>query len=253
MAKIALITGASAGIGEATAHRLAQDGMDLILTARRKDKLNAVAKTITDKYGTNTHCALFDIRSTTETDSFVNGLNDDWKNVDILVNNAGLALGREPFQDGNVADWEVMFDTNVKGLLYISKLISKGMIERKSGHIVNISSTAATQVYANGNVYCATKHAVMALTKAMRIDLLKYGIKVSSVSPGAVETDFSIVRFKGDKEKADKMYQGYQPLVADDVADLVSYILSRPAHVNINDLEVTCVAQANAYYMHKEG
>lgn len=252
MAKIALITGASAGIGEATAHRLAQDGMDLILTARRKDKLNAVAKNIADKYGTNAHCAVFDIRSKTETDSFVNSLNKDWKNVDILVNNAGLALGREPFQDGNVDDWEVMFDTNVKGLLYISKLISKGMIERKSGHIVNISSTAATQVYANGNVYCATKHAVMALTKAMRIDLLKYGIRVSSVSPGAVETDFSIVRFKGNKEQADKIYQGFEPLVANDIADLVSYILSRPAHVNINDLEVTCVAQANSYYWHKD-
>ncbi len=249
--KIALITGATAGIGLASAQRLSKENFDLILTGRRLEKLEKIKEEIENAGQSKVFISHFDIQDSSAVVAFIDQLPKDWKNIDVLINNAGLALGKEPIQDGQFSDWETMINTNVTGLLYITKLVSQLMIKNGSGHIVNLASTASTQVYANGNVYCATKHAVIALSKAMRIDLLPHGIKVSAVSPGAVDTDFSMVRFKGDKEKAEATYAGYKPLYAEDIADLISYVIHQPAHVNINDIEVTCVAQANAWNWHK--
>jgi 3-hydroxy acid dehydrogenase/malonic semialdehyde reductase len=246
MSKIALITGATAGIGAACAYVFAREGYNLVLTGRRLDRLEKLAKHLNDKYNVEVAVSSFDVRNREDTISNLEALPAKWKKVNVLVNNAGLSQGLDPIQNGNIDDWETMIDTNIKGLLYVSRVVSNWMIENGKGHIINLGSIAGKEVYANGNVYCATKHAVDALNKGMRIDLLPHGIKVTAIHPGAVETEFSEVRFKGDKERAKKVYEGFEPLVADDVAETIWFIASRPAHVNINDLIIMPTAQANA-------
>lgn len=241
----ALITGATAGIGKATAELFAANNIHLVLTGRRTNRLEELKEELTKKYGIQVLCLSFDIRNQEEVAAALATLDDSWKKIDILVNNAGLAMGLGPIQEGEINDWEQMIDTNVKGLLYVSRIVAPWMIANKKGHIVNISSIAGTQAYPNGNVYCATKHAVVGLTKSMRIDMLPHGIRVTSISPGMVETEFSLVRFHGDEARAKKTYLGLQPLSAEDIADAVWYAVSRKAHVTINDIEITCTAQAN--------
>ncbi len=244
MKKIALITGATSGIGKATAILLSQNGYDLILTGRRDEKLVALKEKITKESDAGVILLNFDIRSLDETKTAINNLPNEWKAIDVLINNAGLAVGFNTVQDGNIDDWERMIDTNIKGLLYITRLVSPLMVKRKRGHIINISSIAGKETYPFGNVYCASKHAVQSLTKGMRIDMLKDGIKVSSVSPGAVNTEFSLVRFKGDKEKASQVYNGFTPLFAEDIAETILFVLSRPRHVTIDDILVMPTDQA---------
>ena len=251
MSKIILITGASSGFGKAIAEKFAQGGWNLILTARRKEKLAEVASAIESKYGVKTLSLIFDVQDKAAVFTHLNNLPNEWQAVDLLVNNAGLALGRDSFLDANLEDWETMIDTNVKGLLYTSKAVLPYLIKQQ-GHIINIGSTAGKEVYKDGNVYCASKHAVDAISKAQRIDLLPYKIKVSVIHPGAVETDFSLVRFKGDASKASAVYAGYEPLKAEDVADTAWYVANVPKHVCINDVVMTCVAQANSMHLHKD-
>lgn len=250
--KIALITGATAGIGEACAHTFAQNGYNLILTGRRQERLNALKVNLKEKYNVEVCTLCFDIRHKEQVIENLNSLAVEWQKVDVLINNAGLSQGLEPIQNGDFSDWDTMIDTNLKGLLYVSKIISNWMILNKKGHIVNLGSIAAKEVYANGNVYCATKHAVDALSKAMRIDLLPHGIKVTAIHPGAVETEFSVVRFHGDEEKAAKVYEGFEPLVAQDIAETIWFVVSRPKHVNINDLLIMPASQAAINYHIKE-
>jgi len=244
MNRIALITGASSGIGEATALKLAQNGFDLILTGRRSDRLQILKEKISQENKCRVKIISFDIRSREETTAAFKSLPEEWINIDVLINNAGLAVGLDPIHEGNEDDWDRMIDTNVKGLLYITRLVSPNMVKRNSGHIINISSIAGKESYALGNVYCASKHAVQALTQGMRIDLVKHGIKVSSVAPGAVETEFSVVRFKGDEAKADNVYKGFTPLYAEDIADTILFMVTRPPHVNIDDVLIMPTAQA---------
>ena len=251
MSKIILITGASSGFGKAIAEKFAAGGWNLILTARRKEKLAEVATAIEKKYGVKTLSLGFDVQDKEAVFAQLNDLPAAWQAVDILVNNAGLALGRDSFLDANIEDWETMIDTNVKGLLYTSKAVLPYLIKQQ-GHIINIGSTAGKEVYKDGNVYCASKHAVDAISKAQRIDLLPYKIKVSVIHPGAVETDFSLVRFKGDTAKAAAVYAGYDPLKAEDIADTAWYVANVPKHVCINDVVMTCVAQANSMHLHKD-
>lgn len=252
MTKTALITGASSGIGKAIALRLASESYNLIITGRRKEKLDLLASDIKKQYNIEVKCLNFDIRNKLEVDKSIDSLGEQAKKIDLLVNNAGLAVGISEIQEGIVDDWERMIDTNIKGILYITRKISPLMVEKSSGHIINISSIAAKEVYPGGNVYCASKHAVDALTKGMRIDLLKHNIKVSSIAPGMVETEFSLVRFKGDSERAASVYNGFKPLLAEDIADALVYIVSRPKHVNINDMLIMPTAQASARDIHKE-
>ena len=246
MRKIALVTGATAGIGKATAEILAENGYNLIITGRRKELLEQLKNELGIKYKSDVLALNFDIRDRKQTEDVIDNLPKKWLSIDILINNAGLAAGLAPIQEGSVDDWEQMIDTNIKGVLFITRKIVPAMVKKCSGHIVNISSIAAKELYEKGSVYCATKHAVDALTKGMRIDLVKHGIKVTSISPGAVETEFSLVRFKGDKARADKVYEGLMPLSADDVAEAVWFAVSRPAHVNINDMLIMPTTQANA-------
>ncbi len=246
MKKIALVTGATSGIGKATVLALAEDGYNLIITGRRLELLEELKNTLDAQYNIEILLLNFDVRDSVAVKNAVNSIPNEWRNIDVLVNNAGLAVGLNTIQDGVEDDWERMIDTNIKGLLYMTRAISPLMCERKSGHIINICSTAGKEVYPNGNVYCATKHAVNALSKAMRIDMLPYGIKVTNVCPGAVDTEFSSVRFKGDTERAAKTYAGYQPLVGEDIANVIRYVVALPAHVCINDLVITPTAQANA-------
>jgi 3-hydroxy acid dehydrogenase/malonic semialdehyde reductase len=252
MSKIALITGASSGIGEACAKILAQNNYDLILAARRLDRIETLGSELTSTYGIKTQCLKLDVRHAEEVETQLNSLSDSWKAIDVLINNAGLSQGLDPIHEGKLVDWDTMIDTNIKGLLYVSRVVSPWMVERKSGHIVNIGSIAGKETYANGNVYCATKHAVDALNKAMRIDLLPYGIRVTGIHPGAVETEFSEVRFKGDTERAKKVYEGFEPLIATDIAEAIWFAVSRPAHVNINDLLIMPTAQANTSHLLKK-
>ena len=252
MNRIALITGATAGIGEATAKILGKNNFDLILTGRRKERLEQLSKSLEKENDCKTLVLAFDIRNKKDTDKAFDSLPDEWKQIDVLVNNAGLAVGLEPIHEGKIDDWERMIDTNIKGLLYITRLVSPGMVDRSSGHIINISSIAGKEAYANGSVYCASKHAVQALTQGMRIDLVKHGIKVSSVAPGAVETEFSVVRFKGDKNKADEVYKGFTPLYAKDIAETILFMVTRPAHVNIDDVLIMPTAQAFSRVIHRE-
>ncbi len=249
---IALVTGATSGIGKATARQLAEKSYKLIITGRRKERLEEFATELKEKYNCETIILNFDIRNQPEVKKAIGGLPEAWKNIDVLVNNAGLAAGADPIYEGLLDDWERMIDTNIKGLLYISREVMPLMIKRKSGHIVNIGSIAGKQVYPNGNVYCATKYAVDALTKGMRIDLLKHKIRVSQIAPGAVETEFSIVRYHGDKAKADNVYKGYTPLFAEDIANAVVFAVTRPAHVNVADVLIMPKAQANPYYWNKK-
>ena len=252
MKKIICITGASAGFGKATAEIFAKNGHDLIIAARRKEKIKSIADELIQKYKVNILPIELDVRNQTAVKSAFDNLPENWKKIDVLINNAGLASGLDKIQNGNINDWEKMLDTNVKGLLYVSKEVIPLMIAEKKGHIINIGSTAGKEVYQKGNVYCASKHAVDALTKGMRIDLLEHGIKVTQIAPGAAETEFSEVRFYGDKEKAKNVYQGFKPMTADDVAEIIYYTTTLPEHLCINDLVVTSLAQANSVYIHKE-
>jgi 3-hydroxy acid dehydrogenase/malonic semialdehyde reductase len=251
MPKIALITGATAGIGEATARVFAQQNYNLILLARRTERLENLAENLSAEFGIEVKTLIVDVREK-EAVQKLETLPEEWKRVDVLINNAGLSRGLDPINAGDTDDWDVMIDTNVKGLLYVTKIVSNWMIKHRSGHIVNIGSIAGKETYINGNVYCATKYAVDSLNQAMRIDLLPHKIKVTGIHPGAVETEFSEVRFKGDKERAKKVYDGFEPLHAQDIADTIWFAVSRPAHVNINDMIVLAAAQANTSHLLRE-
>ena len=252
MSKIALITGASAGIGKACAEVFAREGFNLILTARRLERLEILAEKIREEFDVEIRIIQMDVRCKEDVQKGWESLTHEWKRVDVLINNAGLSQGLEPIVSGDTDDWDRMIDTNIKGLLYVSRTVLPQMKDRKSGHVINIGSIAGKEVYPNGNVYCATKHAVDALSKAMRIDMLPYGIKVSALHPGAVETEFSIVRFKGDKERASKVYEGFEPLHALDIAEAAWFVVSRPANVNINEMLIMPTAQANGTLIHKQ-
>jgi NADP-dependent 3-hydroxy acid dehydrogenase YdfG len=252
MTKIALITGATAGFGKAIAEKLAKAGCDVIITGRRKERLDELKLQIEQTSGVRVLPLCFDVRRYEEVEQHLGNLPNEWATVDILVNNAGLAVGLNPIHQGVIDDWERMIDTNVKGLLYVTRIISPGMAERKSGHIINIGSIAGREVYSNGNVYCATKHAVKALSQAMRIDLLPYGVKVTLIAPGFAETEFSLVRFKGDKARADKVYEGMKPLAAEDIADAVVFAVSVPDHVDMQDILVMPKVQANSTLFYRE-
>jgi len=249
--KTAFITGTTSGFGYAFALRLAKHGYKLIITGRRKDRLEALADKIRNELNVNVVTLCFDIRDKKACNKAFDSLSEEYKKIDLLVNNAGLASTAAAFNESDMDDFETMIDTNIKGLLYITQLIVPQMIEQKSGHIVNISSISGIEVYPNGSVYCATKHAVNAITKGLRIDLVKHGIKVSSISPGLVETEFSIVRYHGDEDKAKAVYKGIVPLNAEDIADTLEFIVTRPAHVSINDIQINPVQQANTYVINR--
>jgi len=250
--KTVLVTGATAGIGEAIAQIFARANNKIIITGRRKDRLEKLKEKLEIDFGVQVHTLCFDVQKSDQVKSAIASLPEGFRNIDILVNNAGLALGRASFDNALEEDWDTMIDTNIKGVLYVTKAIVPGMIERKSGQIVNIGSIAGKETYLGGNVYCATKHAVDSLTKAMRIDLLEHGIKVTGICPGIVETEFSEVRYKGDKEKAKLVYEGYHPLSPRDVAELVFFTATRPPHVNINDVVIVPTTQANTFYSKKK-
>ena len=251
MSKIVFITGATSGIGKACAEKFASAGYDLILTGRRNDRLLELKKTLEEKFHVDIFLLNFDVQYKEIVFSTINKLDGKWKKIDVLINNAGLSLGRDSFLDANIEDWDNMIKTNVNGLLYVTKALLPLLIE-SNAHIFNIGSVAGKEVYENGNVYCASKFAVDALSRSMRVDLLKYGIKVTAIHPGAVETEFSIVRYKGDKEKADQVYKGMKPLKGDDVADVIFFAANLPQHVCINELTVTPTQQASAFYFHRE-
>lgn len=252
MKKIVLITGTTSGFGKAIAEKFAQQGDRLIITGRRKELLENLAAKLSTECNTEVLPLCFDVRKLEEVEHAINGLPGKWKDIDVLVNNAGLAVGLNPIHEGVVDDWERMIDTNIKGLLYMTRVVSPLMVERKQGHIINIGSIAGKEVYPNGNVYCGSKFAVDAITKGMRIDLLPYNIKVTQIAPGAADTEFSIVRFKGDRERADNVYKGFIPLNASDVADAVYYVTTLPGHVNVNDLVLMPTAQASSMHFNKK-
>lgn len=252
MKKIAFITGATSGIGKASAIALADCGFNLIITGRRQDRLDELKSQLGKIYKADALTLCFDVRDKNEVEQAISGLPTHWRNIDVLVNNAGLAVGLNHIQDGIVEDWERMIDTNIKGLLYVTKCIAPLMIERNSGHIVNICSIAGKEAYENGNVYCATKHAVDALSKAMRVDMLQHNIKVTNLCPGMVETEFSIVRFKDDVERANKVYEGFKPLLSEDIANVLRFIVTLPPHVCVNDILVMPTAQANGTVVKRE-
>jgi len=251
MQKTIFITGATSGFGKACAHSFAIDHHRLILTGRRSDRLENEAALLREKYSVEVLTLNFDVRDRAAVKQAVDSLPSNWRTIDILINNAGLAAGSDQIQDGNLDDWDIMIDTNIKGLLYITKNIFPLLLQSTCPHIVNIGSIAGKEVYAKGNVYCATKFAVDALTRAMRIDMLSHGIKVSQVAPGAVETEFALVRFKGDADAAANVYKGFTPLQAEDIANAVIWITGLPAHVNINDLVIMPTAQASPGYVQR--
>ncbi len=251
MTKTILITGATAGFGKATAEHFAAANWNCIITGRREDRLAELALYLEKTYGIQVHSLCFDVQNRTAVFDAINSLPEAWQSIDVLLNNAGLALGRDSFELANLDDWDTMIDTNLKGLMYVTKAVLPLMIARKKGHIINIGSTAGKEVYKDGNGYCASKHAVDAISKAMRIDLLPHQIKVTAIHPGAAETEFSVVRFKGDEQKASAVYDGYKALEAKDIAEIVYYVSTLPTHVCINDLVVTCLSQANSFYLHK--
>lgn len=252
MQKIVLITGATSGFGKAIAEKFASCHWHCIITGRRADRLHQLADELREKYNTRILSLVFDVRNKEDVQQNLGNLPEEWKEIDVLVNNAGLALGRDTIDKGDTEDWDTMIDTNVKGLLYVTKEVSPLMIERKRGHIINMGSIAGKEVYEKGNVYCATKFAVDALSHAMRVDLLPYKIKVTAINPGAAETEFSMVRYKGNEELAEQAYKGYTPLYPNDIADITWYVANLPAHVCINDLSVTCTSQADTKYFVKE-
>lgn len=249
MTKTALITGATSGIGRATAYEFAKHDINLVLCGRRLERLKTLKEELNTL--TNVHILNFDVSNKTETFNAIESLPNQFKTIDILINNAGNAHGLDPIQDGSLDDWDAMMDINVKGLLYVSKAIIPQMTERQSGHIINIGSSAGKEVYPKGNVYCASKHAVLAVTEGMRIDLNPFGIKVSAINPGLVETEFSKVRFKGD-EKANDVYKGFKALQAEDIAEILYFVISRPEHVNIADMLIFPKAQANSVTVKKD-
>ncbi|MDQ3550716.1 MAG: SDR family NAD(P)-dependent oxidoreductase [Bacteroidota bacterium] len=252
MNKIVLITGATAGFGEACAYKFAENGYNLILNGRRNDRLELLKEKLQKLFNVNIHLLPFDVRNKEQVFTSLEQIPQEWRSIDVLVNNAGLALGRDLIQEGDIEDWDTMIDTNVKGLLYITRAVVPWMIENKKGHIINLGSIAGKEVYERGNVYCASKFAVDALTKSMRIDLLEHQIKVSSINPGAAETEFSLVRFKGNEEASKKIYEGYTPLTAKDVAEVVYYVTTLPQHVCVNELSITSTQQASAVYFNKK-
>lgn len=249
MNKTAFITGATSGIGKATAILFAHNGINLVLCGRRQERLTMLKMELGKKVGV--HTLNFDIRKKQQVQEAIASLPEEFSQIDILINNAGNAHGLDPIQDGSIADWDAMLDINVKGLLYVSKAMMPQMIERKSGHIINIGSTAGKEVYPKGNVYCASKHAVDAITQGMRIDLNPYGIRVGAVNPGLVETEFSKIRFKGDEDRAENVYKGFQPLRPEDIADIIHFVVTRSYHVNIADLVVMPTAQASSTIVKK--
>ncbi|MBL7692981.1 MAG: SDR family NAD(P)-dependent oxidoreductase [Flavipsychrobacter sp.] len=252
MSRTILITGATSGFGKAIAKKFAQGGCTVCITGRRADRLAAVKNELETRYGVTVFTACFDVRDNAQVEAAMNELKKHVNRIDILVNNAGLAAGLSTIDEGNLDDWETMIDTNVKGLLYMTRQVLPMMREQASGHVINIGSTAGKGVYKNGNVYCATKYAVDALSQAIRIDMLPYGIKVTAINPGMAETEFSLVRFKGDEERAKNMYAGVNALQAEDIADIAWYCATLPPHVCINDLTVTCLTQVNSVYNIKE-
>ena len=248
MKKIIMITGATAGFGKAIAIRFASNGYDVIITGRRKERLAELEKELCASGETKVLSLNFDVRNRKEVADAISGLPENWKNIDILVNNAGLAVGLDHIDTGNIDDWDRMIDTNVKGLLYVTRAVAPLMVARNSGHIFNIGSIAGKENYENGNVYCASKSAVDSLSRSMRIDLIKNNIKVTQIAPGMAETEFAMVRFKGDMGKAKNVYKGIDALTADDIADVIFYCASLPAHVCINDLVITPTQQASVIY-----
>ncbi|AGA78079.1 SDR family NAD(P)-dependent oxidoreductase [Echinicola vietnamensis] len=250
MNKIALITGATSGIGRECAIALSNSGYNIIATGRREERLQALQSKLSPSV--DYHYLVFDVRDKAAVDAALDSLPKPWSDIDVLINNAGNAHGLDPIQEGDPADWDAMMDINVKGLLYVSKKVMPGMIDKKAGHIVNIGSIAAKEVYPNGNVYCASKHAVDAITKGMRLDLTKYNIRVTGIHPGLVETEFSLVRFKGDEERAKHVYEGFEPLKPEDIADIVHFAVTRPAHVVMTDITVLAGKQANSNTVYKD-
>lgn len=251
MKKTVFITGATSGFGKACAQRFAREGYRVLINGRRAGLLQQLQQELQTNHHADVLPLVFDVRNKEQVFHHINILPNEWKQIDVLINNAGLAAGRDSFDEAGLEDWETMIDTNVKGLLYVSRAVLPFMTSQNKGHIINIGSTAAKEVYEKGNVYCATKAAVDSISKAMRMDLLPHQIKVTAIHPGAAETEFSMVRFKGDKVKADAVYAGYTPLSAEDVAEVVYYTTTLPAHVCINDLVLTCTAQANSFYTYK--
>jgi len=249
---IAFITGATSGFGLACAYKFASHGYDIILNGRRADRLDQVANDIEKKFNVAALQLPFDVREQASVGESIHSLDNNWKDIDVLVNNAGLAMGRDFFDEGNLDDWNTMIDTNIKGFLYVAKAVSQIMVRNKKGHIINMGSVAGKEVYEKGNVYCASKFAVDALSQSMRIDLLRHGIKVTAINPGAAETEFSLVRFKGNEATAKSIYNGIKPLSANDIADVVYYCASLPAHVCINDLSITCLQQASTIYFNRK-
>ncbi|MBV9961228.1 MAG: SDR family NAD(P)-dependent oxidoreductase [Parafilimonas sp.] len=252
MNKTIFITGATSGFGKAIAEKFASENWNCIITGRRKERLESLSALLSLNKSIKILPLVFDVSKRDEVFAAINNLKDEWRNIDVLINNAGLAAGRNVFDEASVDDWETMIDTNVKGLLYVSKAVIEFMKQHKKGHIVNIGSTAGKEVYKEGNVYCASKFAVNAISQAQRIDLLPHNIKVTCVNPGAAETEFSLVRLKGDEQKAKAVYEGYEPLHAEDIANVIYYCATLPQHVCINDLVITCTAQANSFYTYKD-
>jgi len=250
--KIALITGASSGIGRACAESFAREGAGLILAARRSDRIQRLCKSL-GRHGTPCHGVALDVRDRRAVDEMIASLPRNWARIDLLINNAGLSRGLDPLHEGSPEDWEEMIDTNVKGLLYVSRAVIPGMVKRRRGHIVNLGSVAGHEVYPGGNVYCATKHAVDALTQGMLMDLVDTPVRVSTVDPGLVETEFSVVRFHGDRDRAKGPYQGIQPLTGKDIADAILFCVTRPAHVNVSQVRILPTAQASAAMVHRKG
>ena len=252
MDRIIFITGATSGIGKACAEKFAANGDKLIINGRRKERLDELKKTLEEKYQSTILCAPFDVRQKDEVFSCVNNLPEEWHSIDVLINNAGLAVGRDLFDEADITDWETMIHTNINGLIYVSKAVLPFMVERNRGHIINLGSVAGDDMYERGNIYCASKAAVDAISRTMRIDLLPHRIKITNIKPGAVETEFALVRFKGDEVKAAKTYEGFTPLSAEDIAASIFYSASLPSHVCINELTITCTAQANGIYSYKK-
>lgn len=250
--KLVFITGASSGIGQACARVFAAAGGRLLLAARRIDRLEVLKKRLQQEYDAEAHIVELDVRQRAVVDKTINTLPEKWRAIDILINNAGLSRGLDKLQEGNIEDWEEMIDTNVKGLLYVSRTVVPGMVQRGRGHIINVGSVAGHEVYPGGNVYCASKHAVKAITKGLKIDLVGTPVRVTAIDPGMVKTEFSIVRFHGDQKRADKVYEGLTPLSPDDIAEAVIFCASRPPHVNINEMIIMPTAQASATLVHRE-
>lgn len=251
MNRIVFITGATSGIGKACAEKFAAAGDHLIINGRRKDRLDELEQVLENQYKIEVLCASFDVQNRKEVFDCINSFTGKWRTIDILINNAGLALGRDFFDEASLDDWETMLYTNVNGLLYVSKAVLPFMIEKNQGHIINLGSVAGDAVYEKGNIYCASKTAVEAISRAMRIDLLQHGIKVTNIKPGAVETEFGVVRFKGDSAKASKVYEGFIPLTGMDIAETIFYCASLAPNICINELEITPVAQANGLFFHR--